>query len=663
MTSAPTFETFARDRAHVGQLLVQLEQAFRRLDSISRADQIARVRKALESDTFKVLIAGEFKRGKSTLINALLGQNVLPAKVAPCTAVITRIRFGEKKRAVLYFRDDDPEIVSAPLEVDLEANPAALKDLVTIKVDEQDDVDEATGQRRNVSPYSHCEVFYPLELCRQNVEIVDSPGLNESETRTEVTRSFLVDADAMVIVLSCEQQFSSSERSFIENELASRDLSDVFFLWNRFDAVRDSPEDVSDLKRLSREKLEPRVGGRPRVFYVAARDALAGRLQNQEPLLTRSGVPEFERALETFLARERGRVKLRTPIRMGENAVSEGILQLLPYREKLLKQPLEELQLMMEKQRPKLDAVERQRERILHTIERRGDVMVTDAQSSLRSLIRQIDTGLAQRAAAVDVGIWETIRSKQKVEDKVIDSLQKYVDQEVKKWQETVLMEILRAHHTELVTQLDEQAKHFMMSLEEYQQSITATVSLIPERKTQEVSALNRIAGAGLGILGGWGAMIEGASHGADKVVNGVIFNGILGFAMVMMKFTIPVVGITLGAISLGRTIFKAQQAASEIRAAATSALSTALLREQVRLEGVIRQQVLEMITKMRDTMGEQMGVMVDEVRGQLESVIVDRQQQEQTIDEHLNECTLIRSQLETILTSLQGVRAGLEVE
>ena len=67
-------------------------------------DKIARIIERLKEQRLKILFAGQFKTGKSTLINAMLGQEVLPADVMPCTAVITEIEYAENPRAVLHFK-------------------------------------------------------------------------------------------------------------------------------------------------------------------------------------------------------------------------------------------------------------------------------------------------------------------------------------------------------------------------------------------------------------------------------------------------------------------------------------------------------------------------------------------------------------------------------
>jgi len=88
-------------------------------------EQLAALLDRLDAARLRVLVAGEAKRGKSTLVNALLGREVLPAGVTPLTAVTTTVRYGDDERAEVRFLDGHDE--KHPL--------AALTDLVTERGD------------------------------------------------------------------------------------------------------------------------------------------------------------------------------------------------------------------------------------------------------------------------------------------------------------------------------------------------------------------------------------------------------------------------------------------------------------------------------------------------------------------------------------------------
>ncbi|QLE56399.1 dynamin family protein [Nostoc sp. TCL26-01] len=62
----------------------------------------------LRKGVFRLLILGDMKRGKSTLLNAIIGEKILPTGVNPCTAVLTIVRYGEDKQVTIYFNDAKP---------------------------------------------------------------------------------------------------------------------------------------------------------------------------------------------------------------------------------------------------------------------------------------------------------------------------------------------------------------------------------------------------------------------------------------------------------------------------------------------------------------------------------------------------------------------------
>jgi GTPase SAR1 family protein len=650
----PSYQGFARLRERALGTLGAIAQVFRGLEAAPRAEQLVRTQKALQSDTFKVLVVGEFKRGKSTLINALLGQSVLPAKVAPCTAVITRVCYGERKRAVLHFKDG-----RRPVGLDLEASTDALKKYITIQGDAP--ADEGADPGVSASPYAAAEVYYPLPLCRNSVEIVDSPGLNEHRTRTEVTKSFLAEADAMVLVLSCEQALSESERRFIDADLQDRDLRDVFFIWNRFDVVRDSPADFADIQQLSRTKLEPKVRGRARVFYVAARDALEGRLRGRAELLAQSNVPALETALETFLSSERGRVKLRGPLRTAENAVQEALLQLLPHRENLFRQPLEEVRRKLEQQRPRLDEAERQRERILRSVDRRGEAMAREIEASLRTLVAELEAGLARQAQAQPVSTWETMRSQTKAKEKLARALEEGLSREVKRWQKGVLQPLAETHLRELETDLDEQARSFFHTLDSIKAAFETQLDAKAVEKPEEITALNRLAGAALGLVGGAGSIMEGATMGVGRAASGLGVNIAAALGLSVLGFGLPVIIPVLLAIGTWRTLTGARNAAENLRAAVVKELSAALRREQPKMEREIGEQLAAILAQIRKGLEERTTVLVDEVRGQVQAVIQERQQHEENSKQVLEELSKARTVLLAEAKALNELKSEIE--
>jgi len=646
--STKSFTDFARLQKQVASALSIVADCYEQMEANERAVGLTRSRHALESDTFKVVVVGEFKRGKSTAINAMLGQPILPAKVAPCTAVITRVKYGTEKTATLHHRDDDATTV-----IDLATDPAALRNHLVIKHTGEESLSE-----QNQSPYVMAEVSYPLDLLEQQVELVDSPGLNEHAARTAVTQSYLPEADAMVMVLSCAMFLSQSERQFLDNELANRDLKDVFFLCNRHDAVRDSPDELEELQQLANRALLPRVKAEPRLFFVTALDALAGKIEGNPELIEQSNMPLFMSSLEEFLSTERSRVKLTTPVRICEHAIQEGLLNVLPQREMLFRTPLETLREKLETERPRLEQAERQCERAVRGVDRHAEGMVREAQASWRSFVAHLELGVERHAKTIEIKAWDALRSKSATSKKLATDLEDWMGTQMRQWEQQELQPLLETHWRNMVEELDEQADEFLKNLANVRAAFltSSTDSNTPE----DVTAISRLLGAGLGLLN-FGAMIEGAALGVGPAAKGLALNLAAVLVLKAMAVTLPVILPVVIGIGVFRTVAGAKKASDAIREHVVKQIVAAVRQASTDTEAAISQQILDTIVPLRQQVQEQMTAMVAEIRNQVTEVIAEREQSQVKIEEELTKLAQIRDTLNDQLNILHQVILELD--
>jgi GTPase SAR1 family protein len=269
----------------------------------------------LKDGVFRLIVLGDMKRGKSTFLNALIGENLLPSDVNPCTALLTILRYGKEKRVTVYFNDGKPPegLEFADFKTRYTIDPAEAKTL------------EQNNQQA-FPTVSHAVVEYPLALLERGVEIVDSPGLNDTEARNELSLGYLGQCHAVLFVLRATQPCTLAERRYLENYMKDRGLS-IFFLINAWDQIKESlidPDDAQELAdakgkldKVFRANLEDycRVDGmdlyEERVFPVSAIQALRKRVKDVNADLTGTGFGEFLTALNVFLTQERAIAQLR----------------------------------------------------------------------------------------------------------------------------------------------------------------------------------------------------------------------------------------------------------------------------------------------------------------------------------------------------------------
>ncbi len=97
------YNDFLRRRNILSNLLERQLTILSSLKLTALESKLQKIYQAVLTDTFKVLVIGEFKRGKSTFINAMLGQKVLPAYATPTTAIISEVKWGAEPKALLHY--------------------------------------------------------------------------------------------------------------------------------------------------------------------------------------------------------------------------------------------------------------------------------------------------------------------------------------------------------------------------------------------------------------------------------------------------------------------------------------------------------------------------------------------------------------------------------
>ena len=220
---------------------------------------LAAARARVAEDRFNLVVLGEFKRGKSTLINALLSRNVLPTGVVPLTSVVTTIAAGEDDRLHVYFEDGREE--ERPL--------AELAEYVT----------EARNPGNRLA-VELARVELDHDLLRVGLELVDTPGIGSIHSHnTEAARGFLPRVDAALCVLDAGQPLSEGERELLR-EVTER-VPRLLLVINKIDHLDNADREVA--VDFIRSALRDLLGqSELELFAVSARQG-----EGLDPLLTR----------------------------------------------------------------------------------------------------------------------------------------------------------------------------------------------------------------------------------------------------------------------------------------------------------------------------------------------------------------------------------------
>lgn len=257
---------------------------------------------------------GEFKRGKSTVINALLGREIIPADILPATATMNRVTYDLQPHAQVI--KNDGTVMEIPVD--------EIADYVT-KINDEN--------ARRAEMVDEAIVYYPCQFCQNGVDIVDTPGLNDDERMDKISEEIIPKLDAVIMVIVPGAPFSKSEAEFVRNKLMGSDLGRLLFLVNKIDTIRPKEREraVAGIKDKIQttvlDKMSEIYGsdsqeyadakakiGNIRIFPISAANALDARMEGDGELLAESGIREFEDALTYMLTTERGALELAAPL-------------------------------------------------------------------------------------------------------------------------------------------------------------------------------------------------------------------------------------------------------------------------------------------------------------------------------------------------------------
>jgi GTPase SAR1 family protein len=646
------YKIFNERKSKIEKFIHESIEIYKNLGMEGKVEITERLLEKVKKNDFKAIVIGEFKRGKSTFINALLGDEILPAFATPCTAVINEVKYGEKEKAVLHFKSPFPdncnyafrEEVKNHVEVSfgkdippLVINVKDLQEFVTIP-------DPAKDQNQSVaeSPYSKVELFYPLELCKNGVEIIDSPGLNEHGTRTKVTTDYLFEVDAVLFVMSCQALASASELDFIENKIRSYGHEDIFFICNRFDQVREKEKDR--LVSYAKSKLSPLTRlGEAGVFFISAADALDGKLDNMPELIEKSKMPDFEKRLAGFFTNDRGKVKLSQPLKELLSGHKEVIKNHIPMQLKMLEKSTEEIEKKYEEALPRLKEAEHRRDQILKRINLGRERLRNDVKNHTIIKIKEISDKIMEWANDYEpenefdfIGGGSSKKQVEALSQEVVNHLSKKFEVVQDEWAQKELTPLVAKHFDEIKSNIDDSIELFIKDIENVKADISDIKNVInfDENTEREVSGLERVlAAAGGFVVGGAGSALVGATMGGKEMIKSLLPNIALAFTAILLGLTNPfiLIPMLLGA-GFFQGLLKAGSVTENTKKKVAEQYANKLREEASKVSTDISEKVFEQTAAFSESVLLGLNNEINSVKETVNSILIQKRKGEENV-------------------------------
>lgn len=334
------------------------------LGSASLAAEARSLTERIADRRFYVACVGQFKRGKSSLLNALLGEPLLPTGVVPVTSVITTIRFGERRSATVHTVDGQ-SVDIAPADIALYVTEA-----------------QNPGNEKRVAGV---EVALPHDLLKLGMCLVDTPGLaSVFSDATAVTKAFVPHIDAALVVLGTDPPVSHDEIELIET--LAKQTEELIFVLNKADRVPASER--VEARRFSDAVIAQHLG-RPvsPLLEVSATEGLAGSGPSRD-------WDALTRRLST-LAERSGAALVEAAAARGAQLLGNRLLHSITEREGALLRPVAETRSRVQALKRSADEAERslrelgyifsaEQDRLHRIFEKRQEEFLARTRSSAR---------------------------------------------------------------------------------------------------------------------------------------------------------------------------------------------------------------------------------------------------------------------------------------
>jgi len=243
----------------------------------------------VKNKDFQLVVLGQFKRGKTSLINALIGVNLLPTAVIPLTSVVTILKYGDKPFARVVFLDGE------------------TKELMVLKLEDYISEDK---NPKNIKQVDKMIIKYPSSYLKDGVQIIDTPGVGSVYGHnTDVAYEFVPQADAGIFVVTTDPPISASELSFLSS--IKNYLGKILFVQNKNDqvGVDERKQSLEFTKRI----IEEKIGVKNLRFYsLSSKLTLESKINNGISKHNENQFLQFKKALTDFLNKERSQVLVKS---------------------------------------------------------------------------------------------------------------------------------------------------------------------------------------------------------------------------------------------------------------------------------------------------------------------------------------------------------------
>lgn len=604
------------------------------------ATAVAAVHEQLSSDAFHMMIAGRFKNGKSTLLNALLGGTTVPVDLAghggpmvmddlPATATMTGIHYAEKPYVKMHAFD------------------GTVEDWTLRRYLDESHLNGGGNEDENAARFQHIREFemgFPARLCRAGVVVYDSPGLDDVPARTMVTQRAVEHCDLAVVVyrsdvlmgqqerMDAAEMISQGTRVFtVVNLQHGKKVDERLkgYVWDRAFRAEEGPWAAQDLTAR-------------RVFFVDAEAARRARYDGDDEAAERSGLNLLERELARYLVLERQLLHLEKHVTMANRNIAV-IEEQVGKRRKAIRADRDRIRAAEKEIWPKLEDIRKRADKLPRIVRRYRLEAESQLRTSFIELVAAIRRDLPDHLMAVDLPSGEKfakVYRQKPMQTEAVTAASDYIRKRVDDWSREVAKEALRRLMVRMGEEIEAEVNAIAEEFDDIHLELTGW--RIEDNEEAVVGSTEAVSSASGSVLTGKLFSAVGSSAGgwraaagslAGAISTGVVM-GLFGVARTVVFWPAAVLGtVATGVLGGGAGLEK------PVKAKVLAGIDPQLAAMPTGMEPVLRTQLSDKFELLEAELGAAVERMFEQEERSLREVIelnqLDQQHKDRA-DQHL---------------------------
>ncbi|MGW1963746.1 dynamin family protein [Streptomyces sp. NPDC001935] len=627
-------------RTKAGDAIEGLSGIAQTLSMTETTAGLLEARRQLRADTFKILVMGRFKNGKSTLLNALLGGTTTPVELhghqgpmivddLPATAILTEVRYADEPYVRVWSKDGKSEtwtlnryLNESALGVDRDENKARFDDI------------------------RQFEMGFPARLCADGFTIYDSPGLDDEGELDAITLDAVRRCDVAIVVYSTSAAMGKGERMnaakavdggasvfSVVNLWNGRRVDERLraFIWNRYVHEERGGPKYTPGRDLAAQG----------VFFVDAQAARKARYGGDETDAVQSGLTAFEQHLGTYLRRERLHIHLGK-FATQAGGLADGIEQHIAQRRAAVAADQQQLLAAYQAVQPRLDELSTRPDRLAPVFRRARREAEATLSASFQSLHARILQDLPGHLETVEPPTGEKflkVFQQKKLVTELYDEVGGYLDDRVKQWATGQAPEEIAPVLENLTEEIEAEAALISAELEEIHLDLSGWR---PEASGKGVVTTKErlLTAVGSVLIGDLPSALGGGAGGLRGAVGAAAGGLVAGFGLAAAGLVGSLVfwPAALAAAALGSIVGGGSGLVKKAKKKVLVDAETQLPKMRVEMLPKIAEEVRRNLDGMEKSVTTEFRKVVDEERRNVEDIVAlnqaDRAAREKTLTE-----------------------------